>query len=113
MKTCQNHFGADWKQQICLDFPQHMYKESGGYYIEKDNCSVDMCIAEEILYLWKKGICTCGCCCGHGITYGYIDVINEHIPKMLELGYTQIEKSDGSKYSFYSKSKHRGKNNDK
>ena len=108
MIDCPDYLGGDWKQKLQFIFPPHMYKKNGGYYTEKDSCSIDVCIAEEILYLWKKGICTCGCCCGHGVGYGYIDVINEHIPKMLELGYTQIEKSDGSKHSFYAKSKHKG-----
>ena len=65
---------------------------------------------EEILNLWDKGVCTCGCCCGHGIGFGYIDIIEEHIPKMLELGYVQIRRKDGNKYSFYTKSKHVGDN---
>ena len=108
MDNCPNYYGADWKQQICLDFPQHMYKENGGYYIEKDSCCVDVCMKEEILNLWDKGVCTCGCCCSHGIIQGYIDIIEEHIPKMLELGYIQIQRKDDKKYSFDAKSKHVG-----
>ncbi len=106
--ACPNCFGADWQQQAHLVFPPHMYKENGGYYIEKDSCCVDLCLKEEILNLWDKGVCTCGCCCGHGIGCGFVDVIEEHVPKMLELGYVQIEKPDGSKYSFIAKSKHKG-----
>jgi len=28
--------------------------------------AVDACIADEIKYLWSKGVITYGCCCGHG-----------------------------------------------
>ena len=63
----------------------------------KCNCSedfklevtVDACLSEEIESLWEHGIHTTGCCCGHGKALGYIGVIEEDIPKMRELGYTQ------------------------
>ena len=46
---------------------------------------VDVCLALEITGLWKEGIETTGCCCGHGP--GYIGVTDEHIEKMKSLGY--------------------------
>jgi hypothetical protein len=41
----------------------------------------------EILRLWELGIKTCGCCCGHGKQTPFIEVKEEYIPKMKELGY--------------------------
>lgn len=48
---------------------------------------IDACVAEEIQDLWNKGIHTCGCCCGHGFHLGFIQVEEEDIPKMEQLGY--------------------------
>lgn len=48
---------------------------------------VDACIADEIQTLWNNGIRTCGCCCGHGHLLGYIEVEEEDIPKMEQMGY--------------------------
>lgn len=62
-----------WEDESC-------YKEK---YI-----SVDKCLLPEILELWKHGIKTTGCCCGHGNKYmAYIGVKPEYIEKMKELGY--------------------------
>lgn len=49
--------------------------------------SIDSCIADEIQELWDKDIRTTGCCCGHGINLGFIQVENEDIPKMEAMGY--------------------------
>jgi len=61
----------------------------------KYNCSdeykrhilVDKCISDEISSLWEKGIRTTGCCCGHGRELGFIQVVDDDIPKMLQLDY--------------------------
>ena len=53
----------------------------------KEQVRVDRCIANEILSLWEKGIRTMGCCCGHGRELGFIQVMDEDIDKMLQLGY--------------------------
>lgn len=53
----------------------------------KDSIQVDECIADEIETLWKNGIKTMGCCCGHGLDLGFIQVCNENIPDMEQLGY--------------------------
>jgi hypothetical protein len=52
----------------------------------------DKCLADELFYLWKNGIRTTGCCCGHHInsskeTAGYIGVDFADIQKMKDLGY--------------------------
>ena len=53
----------------------------------KESVRVDACLADEIQHLWKNGIKTCGCCCGHGRELGFIEVTDECIPMMEELGY--------------------------
>lgn len=58
---------------------------------------VDTCLQPEIYELIRKhGVKTIGCCCGHGVMQGYIQVAPEYVQKMHELGYEQLpEKSDG------------------
>ena len=53
----------------------------------KNEILIDTCLAEEIKYLWEHKIRTTGCCCGHRKQLGFIQVIEEDIPKMYELGY--------------------------
>ena len=53
----------------------------------KNEVWVDECLADEIEDLWSKGIKTTGCCCGHGVDLGFIEVTDECIDKMLKLGY--------------------------
>lgn len=53
----------------------------------KESIQVDECIADEIEELWNKGIKTMGCCCGHGLELGFIQVANDSILKMEKLGY--------------------------
>lgn len=61
------------------------YNCADGY---KDSVCVDKCIANEIEGLWKQGIKTTGCCCGHGKELGFIQVKDkESIVKMKQLGY--------------------------
>ena len=44
-------------------------------------------MAKEIKKLWSHGIRTRGCCCGHSRCLGFIQVSDEDISKMEELGY--------------------------
>lgn len=54
----------------------------------KNSVSVDKCIAREIEALWKQGVKTTGCCCGHGRGLGFIQVRDdESVEKMRQLGY--------------------------
>ena len=48
---------------------------------------IDKCIAGEILTLWKHGIITTGCCCGHNKIQPYIGVIFEDISAMKSMDY--------------------------
>lgn len=100
MKKCLNEFG-NYDNQECLYFPDHMYESNGGYYTEKDGCTIDPCLVEEIKYLWGNMITTLNCCCGHGKIMPSIIVMEKDIDKMIKLGYTQ--KVDNI---FIAKSKH-------
>lgn len=52
------------------------------------NVAIDKCLLPEILELWKMGIKTTGCCCGHGNSLmAFIGVNFEFISKMKEMGY--------------------------
>lgn len=52
--------------------------------------SCDRCLATEVKILNELGIKTIGCCCGHGIVNGYIQVTPKHCEKMKEIGYEQL-----------------------
>lgn len=56
-----------------------------------DKVCVDRCLSREIKFLWSKGIKTIGCCCGNHTNSpensGYIQVENEHIQSMKDMGY--------------------------
>ena len=59
----------------------------------------DGCLWQELKYLWSNGIKTIGCCCGHHINSlpdsSYIQVADDCIEKMLELGYESFIKEVG------------------
>lgn len=73
---------------------------------------IDKCLVEEIKELWRYGITTTGCCCGHNQKPPYIGVIESDIPRMRLLWYEtsphilEPERED----SFYPKSIRRVKN---
>ena len=73
-------------RKIVLKPPENFikYNCSDG---NKNAIQVDICLANEIKDLWDKGIRTTGCCCGHGLELGFIQVTDECISKMEELGY--------------------------
>lgn len=84
----------------------------------KTHIEVDDCIADEVEELWNRGIKTTGCCCGHGAALGMIQVREECIPAMEQMGYVHyiyetnfggvkrkdafIPKSYGHRYNGYS-----------
>lgn len=86
MCNCVNIEPGSYGNQIELSLPPHMavYKAKQGG--SKTIC-VDRCLTEEIQSLWTIGITTTGCCCGHNKLYSYIGVINEDIPRMIDIGY--------------------------
>lgn len=73
-------------RQIALKCPANFIPVNigDGY---KEKITMDACISYEVRDLWKKGIRTLGCCCGHGRLLGFIQVVEEDIPKMEHLGY--------------------------
>lgn len=89
---CENIAMGSYKRQIWVHAPSHMPKENG--------YCLDLCIAQEIMQLWMKGITTTGCCCGHNSIDGYISVIESDIPKMHEIGYKEYNHPDDRKDHF-------------
>ena len=79
-----------YDQMVKIEIPDHMaeYRENRinaglGKYV-----SIDPCIFIEIWQLWRNGIHTRGCCCGHnGANPSYVNVANTSIKKMLKMGY--------------------------
>lgn len=84
---CENIEIGSYDRQIWLHAPTHMPKENG--------YCIDLCIVQEITYLWMKGIKTNGCCCGHNKLDGFIGVEEEFIEKMKDLGYVEMNQQFG------------------
>lgn len=77
--TCIDIGLGSYANQIMVSSPPHMPKDNG-YCLDK-------CVSEEVMILWKLGITTTGCCCGHGKVPPYIGVADNDIPTMKEWGY--------------------------
>ncbi len=54
---------------------------------KRKSVCVDVCMIPEIWFLWRQGIKTTGCCCGHNKGLAYIGVQQEFIQQMKDLGY--------------------------
>lgn len=67
--------------------PKNFIKRNDSSNEYRTEIPIDECLADEIEDLWSKGINTTGCCCGHGYLLGYIEVVDECIKTMEELGY--------------------------
>lgn len=52
-----------------------------------DVIDIDACLASEITALWREGVVTTGCCCGHGKMKPFIGVAFADIPRMKAWGY--------------------------
>lgn len=61
--------------------PPHMPRSDGRGWC------VDACLALEVSNLWRAGITTTGCCCGHNTHPAYIGVIDADISAMKAMGY--------------------------
>jgi len=86
-----------YQNSAVLKIPTHMKVENGGYYSTKTTVSIDKCIAKEIQNLWRHGVHTMGCCCGHNKGNGYIQVLTKKDEiKMLNLGYVYKDKDKGA-----------------
>lgn len=109
MCNCNNiGFGSEenFAQQIMVDIPVHMgsYKQARLKEGLSDKICIDPCIIEEIQELWKLGIETHGCCCGHNKVESFVNVHEKDIYKMIKLGYIQNHPDKSRKDTFKLKS---------
>lgn len=100
MKRCKcdatsYRYGAYTHPMVLLNLPdiysRTLYRK--GYTTQrKKQVAVDGCLVDEILNLWKFGVITISCCCGHNIRkfQPYIAVDTDSVDAMLKLGYRQI-----------------------
>lgn len=70
---------GSYANQVLLPAPSHMSKANG--------YSIDACLAEEVQDLWRQGIRTTGCCCGHNKLPPFIGVDFDDVDRMKALGY--------------------------
>lgn len=75
---------GSYDAQVELVPPPHMVRDDG-----RGIC-VDACLALEVSSLWRAGITTTGCCCGHNIAPAYIGVVEADIPRMKAMGYEVV-----------------------
>lgn len=88
---CKNVMIQEYQNQVAMK-PPFEVRDCLGEVKPVQLVCVDACLASEIAWLWKHGIVTHGCCCGHGDpSMAYIGVYPEHIEKMKELGYKNDE----------------------
>lgn len=80
---------GSYQNQTILNYPDWFVSEK-----EYRVAGIDNCLLEEIKGLLESGIQTTESCCGHNVAPAYISVINEHIPKMLKLGYKNGFRAD-------------------
>lgn len=92
--TCKNIIPQSqecYDQMITIKVPKTLDTRMNAPGAErKEYVSVDPCLAAEIIELWRLGIVTTGCCCGHNLGGRYLPFIGvreDFIPKMKELGY--------------------------
>lgn len=104
---CPNEFGI-YDNSIYLEFPPYMRFENGGFYSSKDGCLIDICVVDEIKYLWEQGIHTYGSCCGHGKTNPSVCVHEKDFAKMEKLGYKK-DVNERKNYIYKLKSEHTDK----
>lgn len=91
MCNCVDVEIGSYGNQVELPAPSHMKGKSIGCLTIRDTICIDACLEKEIMDLWMLGIFTTGCCCGHNKRHGYIGVVLDHVPHMIQLGYEKIE----------------------
>lgn len=100
MCDCGEHVRSqEYQNQVTLPSP----------FTEGKFICIDTCLEDEIKMLWKLGIKTNGCCCGHNYLLPYIGVYDKDVDRMIELGYIIHVNPNGKdnllrKDSFYPKS---------
>lgn len=82
--------------------------ETGVWNKLRKDVAVDSCLATEIQALWRLGIITTSCCCGHNDSKlsPYIAVLGRNVKEMEECGYSHCFNPiiPGADYFFYPKS---------
>jgi len=78
-----------YAQMVVIEIPYHMskYRNNRVKAGLGDKVAIDPCIFIEIWQLWKKGIITYGCCCGHNKIEPFVNVDKKNIKQMLDMGY--------------------------
>lgn len=90
MCKCKNVTIGGYENQVVRRAPDHvvafrrLLNPDLGEYL-----SIDACLADEVEDLWRAGITTTGCCCGHNLgTFApFIGVIKDDVSRMASLGY--------------------------
>jgi len=91
---------------ITVEIPEHMkeYRDNRVNAGLSSKISIDPCIYNEICELWKLEIITYGSCCGHNKRESFVNVADENISQMLEMGYIQNHHDKNRKDTFRLKS---------
>lgn len=85
---CNNVEIGSYDNQVQLVIPSTVtLRMNNPERIVRKTVAVDACLAGELNKLWKMGIATTGCCCGHNKTFAYISVEEQHIQQMKDMGY--------------------------
>lgn len=81
---------ARFARQVVLELPDGSGDKARRLRegLSPDVC-VDPCIVGAIKDLWRQGIETTGCCCGHNDMRGWVSVHEKDYVRMFELGYEQ------------------------
>lgn len=86
-KICEGtekDFGTT-KNKVTIKMPDAWDTDRDSRYFD-----IDSCMVPEISFLWREGVRTIECCCGHGKVDGYIAVDEGSERKMHNLGYVNI-----------------------
>jgi len=84
--NCAGVLPGSYANQVMLTPPLPLRRNTPEGETATTVC-VDACLADEVMALWKLGIRTTGCCCGHKVTSPFIGVVDDDIAAMKALGY--------------------------
>ncbi len=97
--SCTSVDMGSYDNQRTFPIPTHMayYKRHRQAHGLLPFISVDKCCVPELVLLWKNGIKTYGCCCGHGKAHPYINVPEDQFRAALNLGFRPYRYPDDPK----------------
>lgn len=78
-----------YSRMITIDLPENKERQRRIKDGLNPRVCLDPCIVDEVKHLWSLGIVTHGCCCGHNEMQSIVNVADENIQQMLDLGYVQ------------------------